>query len=337
MKHARRVLQAALLALPLLAAPASAPASNAAPENPVETFRRTFRFGNWAQQVEALSLYKNIPRTNRAPYEAALELLLPQLDNNDLARKFMEVIEVERLHRYHGYFEAVVRRKDGKGDLASPEDLSVITEGLRHINLLSNAAQLPLVADFATNAARNRGQAPLIIEGLRAVETHRPAAFRALLPPFISGESFAEGVQAAALRALIAYKNPADLDAIVALVKRDDLKSLVKWTAVAGLAEYAPDKRAHETLMALYTSPDFEIRARALWALGHFKVAETRELLMRACKDNAPRIRVFAVKGLAKWTEPEINELLEFKRKNDPEKSVRDAAEAILRERGLAK
>ncbi|MBN8219071.1 MAG: HEAT repeat domain-containing protein [Spirochaetes bacterium] len=330
----RPALLLALLA-PAMAAPA--PASNAAPENPVETFRRTFRFGTWAQQVEALALFNNIAKSNRAPYEAALELLFPQLDNNELARKFMDLIEAQNLRRYEGYFAAVVARKDGKGDLASPEDLLVIGEALRHMNALSNAAQFPLLADFATNAARNRGHGALVIEGLRAVEIHRPAEFRSKLPPFINGESWAEGVQAAALRALVAYKSPADLEYLISLVKRDDLKSLVRWTAVAGLAEYAPDPRAYATLQALYTSADFEIRARALWALGQFPGTETRELLLRACKDNAPRIRLFAVRGLAKWREAEVNELLEFKRKNDPEKSVREAAEALLRERGLAK
>jgi HEAT repeat protein len=203
------------------------------------------------------------------------------------------------------------------------------------MNQVTNTATAPLLVSFATQESRHRRNTGIMVQGLRAVEMYKPDGLRPLLKAMVSDELWPEPTQAAALKALAAYKNPEDVATFLELTRRDDLKTLAKWTAVASLAEYSPDPKARETLSTLAVSGDFEVRARALWALGAFPGEDVRALLLSASRDNNNRIRLFAVKGLAKFTDDGVNELLVFKKKNDPEKSIREAAGDILKARGM--
>lgn len=321
------------------------PASNRSPvaastnrppvEDPLVAFQKLLKYGTWGQQVEALERFDAIPASNRAGYDEALDALHGQLEQNDLARKFMAVVGRNRLVRHEGEFPVILKRRDSKGDLVTPDDLGVMADAMSWMNEKTNAAWAPVLITFATQESAHRRNGPLMVQGLRAVEIFKPDGIRPYLKTLVGEETWHENIQAAALRALGSFKVAEDVPYFLDLSKRDDLKTLVKWTAVASLAEFSPDPKAREALSALATSGDFEIRARALWALGAFPGEDVRALLLRSSRDNNVRIRLFAIKGLSKFNDADVNDLLVFKTKRDPEASIRDASKEILKGRGI--
>lgn len=314
-------------------------ASNASSvEKQLEGLRKVFRFGTYAQQVDALGRFTQaLPLSNREAIVETFSLLENQLDNNDVLRRFMDVIENNKLARYYGMFEKSFLARDSRGDEARPDDLALMGESLRHLVSLSNAANLPLIESCFTNGVRNRKNPVIISEAFRGIEIHKPVWAREKIRELLRADDGNEFVMAAAVKALVAYKNEDDIALLAELVANGATPSLPRWNAVAYLGEYAPSDKAYQKLMAYLQQTDVDIRARSIYALGFFKNQNVRDLLAKSCKDNSARIRIFAVKGLAQWNDEETNELLQFKYKNDSEASVRAAAEKILRDRGLVK
>lgn len=307
-------------------------------EKQLEGLRKVFRFGTYEQQVDALGRFTpSLPVSNRDAIVETFTLLENQLDNNDVLRRFMDVIENNKLARFYGMYEKSFLSRDAKGEDARPDDLALMGESLRHLVSVSNAANLPLIESCFTNNTRNRKNPVIISEALRGIEIHKPAWARDKIRELLKADDVNEFVMAAGVKALVAYKNEEDIALLGELVSASSTPSLPRWNAIAYMGEYAPSDKAYQKLMAYLGQTDVDIRARAIYALGFFKNQNVRELLAKSCKDNSPRIRVYAVRGLVQWNDEEANELLQFKYKNDKDASVRAAAEKILRDRGLVK
>ncbi len=330
-------LFAILFGLSLVSAQSNAPGPSSL-EKQIEGLKKVFRYGTYAQQVDALGRFNtSMPVSNREAVLSTLSLLENQLENNEVLRRFMDVIDNLKLVRYYGMYEKTFLSRDGKGDETKPDDLVLMAEALRHMVGLSNAVHLSIFETCFTNDARSRKHPGIQSEALRGIEIHKPLWAREKIKDALKNSEGNEFVLAAAVKALVAYKNEEDIGFLADLAGQSATPSMARWNAIALLGEYAPSEKAYEKLMGFFGQTDVDMRARAIYALGFFKKQDVRGLLERAAKDNSPRIRIFAVRGLSQWNDPESNELLQFKYKSDTEKPVREAAEKILRERGLIK
>ncbi len=307
--------------------------------DPVTRFKNLITYGTYQQQVEALVTLdrSGLLKTNRQPYEEALSILVAQTDNVDVIKKLMELICNYQLVGYNSYLEKVVLDRDSRGADLGSEDLSLLAEGLRRMNQISNLAFTPVLRDFATNRIKHRDNPQILSEALRGMEIHKIGEMREPVRSYLKNDDTHEAVQVAALRVIAAFKNEEDLEFIQGVAKNPDQRSMVRWIAIVALGDYAPNEKAFDYLKQYYQSTDIEIKSRALYALRVFKKEEVKELLIKATRDNSPRLRGYAIKALADWNDESINTLLEFKAKNETEAGIKTEAIKILKDRNLWK
>jgi HEAT repeat protein len=137
------------------------------------------------------------------------------------------------------------------------------------------------------------------------------------------------GVRETAAKALSAYSAPEVVEALLASVSDD-----VLWVRIAVFESLAAlHVENAETLFEKQFEKENPIGQTALLkALGHFRSARSRELLLKALNSEDPEIRLTACESLGIFNESEIVFRLFTLMQNDPEWSVRAAAIRALTE-----
>ena len=303
----------------------------------LKEFSEVLRFGTEGQQAEALNRIRGsgFPKGNAGRWEESLSAVESMLDLNATARAFMGLVMEQKIERYFGDFELILTRRDAKGEDLTQEDLATMGEAMSRIAAWSNQKLTPLVADYATNALKNRRHPALWAESLKAVESLKPAGLSEFLRRTAEDDGTPEPVAAAAVRAVAAYRNPEDIAWIAAYARDEGHRPLGRWQAAAALGGYAPDSKARAEALRIWQGTDLELRLRALYSLGSFGGAEFQDILMKATRDNSQKIRQAAIAGLAKLTDAESAEVLKWKYHNDPEPVVKAEAAKAMTARGL--
>lgn len=302
----------------------------------LKSLEKTFRYGSWEQQASALRrFYIREPAWKTTPDRKAdffrelegmslkAEDLLVQQTIVDIYKKYPKEANDDQVYSWF------------KNSILPGDTLS--TAQIQHLNQLgnylidqTNALAEKDTMEFFTNEDYHRDHQILQITGLEAWKTYLPKGGRELLKDQFR-EIENKDVKRQVIRALIAYKDTDDLSFLEDTIYNDAEENIIRWVAVSGLAEYAPDERAYQLAKNLYTENDIEIRARALYALGFFSQENGKELLLQAAKDNSAKIRYYALEGLKTYKdEEEIVDLFKYKWRYDSEFAIKKQARQAL-------
>jgi HEAT repeat protein len=300
----RKVLMAAvlLLALPLLRAMAQQ-AAGAAPE---ERWREVLLFGIESEVLQVISQIKASGEDSLNP------VLLETLSGTSSPAVAAAILEL--------FAQAELRDAESLAleRLADPEnrDPRMLVPCMRYLAAIrSTRAAEPLVGFLDAGDEL----AAAAIQALAALG--QPSAGEALLARLRDLE-YSPAIKAQILLALGALKYQPAVEDLLAVVTNPDEERVRRMYAASALGQIG-DARALPGLRALLGSQDSLLRAYAASALAGFGLGEVEGALQEALRDNNARVRQAAAAALARKDAQKSVEILIYKARNDPERTVR--------------
>lgn len=274
----------------------------------------TLRYGIESQVIELLQTL----RSERERYFDDMVLALAREEGGHR----MRAAALE----YFGHFDS---------DLAEGLAADILRERERHPNAL-------VLAGFSY-LARIKSRAALQVVDEVLADDERPYLQAAIRLAAAAGavdraeavasvfekEATGSGLRIEALNALGTLKAPAAFE-LLSRVLGDEAGSKVERMNAARALAALGDDRAVTGLAAASRGDDPNVRASAIEALGSFKGQAAASAVTAALRDSHQGVRAAAVKAAGGMKLAEAIPSLEFRLKEDPDRSVREAAIAAL-------
>lgn len=327
--HARTryaLLVALLSAVPATAQEEAAGAEAVDPQNDaaeqrestLQTWRETLAFGINSEIVELLPLLADTGERELAP--DVLRVFAQSRDPAVLsaALEYLNALELDDgIDRARSL---VLDYRDIPPDLATE-----LIRYLRDSDAESDEALEETLTDLAARAPVARATAAVDLM------QHLGVAPETLIQLYESGDLHEE-VRGQVLLSLGDRGDRAAYEFVSQLIGEDQEATTVLQRYALDTLGRLGDERAVPRIVRQMSSNDALTRAYAASALGHFATEEAREALIAALRDDFWRVRVAALEAIEANRFNEALPAVAYKARRDPERTVRLAAIATLRE-----
>ena len=304
-----------------------------------EKIKKTFLYGSYQEQLKALNLYtpQNLNGKNRDDYLKSLDLLIKENPHSaEVYIKLIEVIEENKLKSHYSLFGMILTRDFLIKDFLASYKHTLIAKCLQTIANLELSQFSDLPGKFFSEEESHENNQRTLIASVRGIGVFKRASDKDKLMEKYKDITSPQ-VQEEILRSIAQFKDEKDVDFFRSIIYSEESRLILKWIAIVSLKEYPNSKLAFNILKSNVNSDNIDMRSRAIYAISFFKRKEIENLLIRATKEDNVKIRYQSVLGLAQYQSAKVNDLLKYKMKYDPEKSIRNKARDILIERNLVK
>lgn len=303
------------------AAPSAQSAAPSAPEKPlVEQWRDVLRFGI---ESEVLKVLQAIAASGEEALDAELAALVRDSLSASVRLAVLRTLGEARRPSAEAAALQVLQGDDG----SNPE-LTVALIG--YLAAVRSTGAEPRLRELVDD--RNDRVAEAAVAALG--QTGSPASAGLLLERLGDLEYPAERKPELIL-ALGKLRHAPATESLLQIVGSRDVDRVWRMYAASALGEIG-DPAAVAPLKSLFEEEDSLLKAYAAAALSKFSMADVESLLQQALRDSNVRVRLAAAQALANRQAQRSVEILTYKARNDPERSVRLQAIASLGEIGTA-
>ena len=303
-----------------------------------EKIKRVFQYGTYGEQVEALrSIQEQFSdEEKRKVYLPLLEMVINggARESIQVCMEVVALIESKQLEDYYPVYEQILSNELLEKNVLDQEATTLVSAVLNAMIVSSNRAYGKYMLDHISSEniyANDPAVRKKAIEGIGALSV--PNSEDRLIELYDKEER--AGIKEIILHSLARYRREEDVAFYEAVIDDEGATSILKWISVVSLKNYPDSEHAYRILNRCYVQKNIEIRSRAVYALSFMKREEIKPFLMRASRNDSPRIRYQSIVGLRRFKGEDVNELLMYKMENDPDKSVRDEARRLLQEREI--
>ncbi|HPE89685.1 MAG TPA: HEAT repeat domain-containing protein [Spirochaetia bacterium] len=201
---------------------------------------------------------------------------------------------------------------------------AMVTASLSYLRALKSKAALDEAAEIVADDEGPYLQAAIKYIGAAGTEKQAEA-----LRAAYEADGASQSTKEAVVQALGSLRSVESFDLLSSVASSDESSKAIRMYACSALGELGDD-RAVPVLVVASVSPDPNVRAAAVEALGEYSGADALSAVRQALRDSHALPRIAAAKAAGQSRDAEALPYLEYKASYDPEKAVREASIAAL-------
>ena len=279
-----------------------------------DRMRQTLLYGIDSQVLDAIQTIKNL---NDTTFTRELAQVLNENKSVEVQKAVFDLFKEQKSR------DGEERAKSVLAAWHDTQDSLVIAaiQYLSAIRSASLATGLAPVVDAESNA--------MALAAIQAMGTTGETSAATLLVSKLTSADFPDARKNECILALGNLKNPAAVDALLAIAGNTDVDKIRRMYSADSLGKIG-DARALPVLRTMIAENDALIRLYATSALSHFGLDEVFPSLIQGLRDDNVKVREQSAKALARQLSPSQADtavpILSYKAEFDPEPIVRAAA-----------